>query len=110
MKKVRAKMNERKDILSRYTSYSRDELVKELDLQISILPEDERASVRFEVDTDSQPYDSSEYPKLFMTWERQETDKEMEQRYMLAEQYDQGRKQRELAEFKRLEKLYGNKK
>lgn len=101
---------ERDDVISRYDQYTRDELIAELDLKINALPEELRASVRFEVDMDHSPYDPSEYPRLFMTWKRPETDREMNARIKRAKQLLLTQEERELQEFKRLQKKYGEKK
>lgn len=97
---------ERIDVISRYDLYTRDALVAVLDREIAGLPEEVRASVMFEIDMDSEPYDPSQYPRLFMTWQRPETDAEMEARYQQANL----RLLHERREFERLQKIYGEKK
>lgn len=99
-----------REVAGRYDSFTRDELVASLDRAILELDEALRASVTFEVDSESEPYGNGEYPKLYIKWRRPETDEEMNRRLAHQKQYAEMRVEHERREYERLQKIYGEKK
>jgi hypothetical protein len=97
------------EVLGRYDSRTRDEMVAMLDESIAALPEACRASSRFKIDIETYAYDSGEYPKLFIEYERPETDEEQAKRETLEATYASQATARDKAEFERLSKLFGPK-
>lgn len=89
-------------VLDRYSPLSRDEMVEMMDRALAALPEGSRAGARFEVDLVSYPYDSSDYPKLLVKFERLETDAEEAKREAEEARMAALREERERAEFERL--------
>lgn len=107
MKKL---ISDAESIVGRHESHSRDELVQALDKAIASLPESSRASAYFEIDIENYPYDQSDYPKLFIKYQRPETDVEEAARQASDAQRLAECELREQAEFARLQAKFANKK
>ena len=94
-------------VMSRYEEHTRDELVQLLDKKIAELPDDQRASVRFEIDEHGYAYNGATYHALFMKWSRPETDDEEQKREVREANRKAQQEARDLAEFQRLKKQFG---
>lgn len=94
-------------IASRYETYNREEFIRLMDKSIKNLAVELRASVTFGVDIESYPYDTQDYPRFFMFYERPETDVEEADREQEAAKHALLAQANERAEFERLSKLYG---
>lgn len=99
-------VTDQRSVLDRYDSYSLDELMARLTAERESIPKECRSSVRFCIDMMAYEYDSSEYPKLFMTWQRPETDAEMAERVLQDALCKKRQEERDLKEFERLSKKF----
>lgn len=105
MKKL---VSDQTSVLSRYSGHTRDEVVAVLDSAIASLPEASRSSARFEIDIENFPYDNTDYPALFMKYERPETDAEETKREASEAASVLAREKREREEFERLSAKFGS--
>lgn len=95
------------NIMGRYSAKTRDEMVAMMDDHISDLPEDQRASARFDIEEYGYAYDETTYFALFMKWDRPETDEEEAKREAEEAKHEGLRKARDLAEYTRLKAQFG---
>lgn len=100
MKKL---VEDSEQVLSRYTSLNRDEMIVMMDEALENLTPEERETARFEIDEYSYPYDSNVYFALFVKWKRLETNEEEQKRKDSAA----ARELAELENYKRLKKKFG---
>lgn len=96
-------------IIGRYENYTLDGLINLLKESTNRVPEELRPSVRFEIDMETYPYDSYEYPRLFMHYQRPETDAEYELRKKNEENSKHLRELRDKADYERLRKQFEGK-
>jgi hypothetical protein len=66
------------DLFGSYEHFSRDELINLIDREIAKVPEEYKHTVKFAIDTSSEPYDDDAQPKFFIQFARPETDEEFE--------------------------------
>ena len=107
IKKMKKMIEDSSQIMQRHSAWTRDEMVARLDEEINNLPEDQRASVTFDIDEYGYPYDTNTYYALFMTWLRPENDEEEKKREAEEAARVIARDTRERAEFERLKKHFG---
>jgi hypothetical protein len=65
MKKM---ISDKKEVCAKHDAYTLMEMHGLLNKVVIELPEDQRSSARFEIDSELYPYDDNEYPKMFLTW------------------------------------------
>jgi hypothetical protein len=94
-------------LMACYDDRTRDEMIKMMDEALAALPEDQRASAMFSIDTYSAPYDDSTYCALFMEFKRLETDEEEAKREADEKRFKDQQVKRDRAEFERLKKQFG---
>ena len=94
-------------IMTRHEELTRDKLVELLDAEIEALPEDQRASARFEIDEYGYAYDDNTYYALFIKWNRPETDEEEQKRKAQEAEWKAQQAARDRHEFERLKKQFG---
>lgn len=95
-------VNDCKELAGQYDTYTRDELLALMDESIASLPEISRASASFSVIVMTYPYDSADYPRFCMTYQRPET--EIEEKKRLADE-EKGRIRQEESERAAYERL-----
>ena len=105
MKKYKS---ERLDVLSRYSYYSRDELIARMDECLSQLTPKQASTAKFNVDVETYQYESAEYPKLFLNYDLEETDAEEAAREAKEAEQAAIWEGIQAAEFERLRKIYGH--
>jgi len=93
-------------VVDRYDTFTLDELTSYLKSCTERVPVELRHSVRFEIDMYSERYDPDEYPKLFMHYDRPETDAEYNFRLKNEEISAHLRAIRDKAEYERLRKQF----
>lgn len=93
-------------VISRYTTYTQEELIQHIQTQVNTVPEDQRASIIFELDVETYEYDDREYPILFMRWMRPENEKETAERLALEEYYKKRAEEHDAREFQRLQGMF----
>ena len=102
-------VTEQHSILGEYEHCTRDELVSILDEEIAKVPEENRSTVRFLIDTASAPYEDGRYPKLFITYKRLETDKEFPTRVNNEKAFAEMRKEQDRKTYERLRQQFEGK-
>ena len=74
---MRKFVEETRELFDQYDTFTYASLCDRLKLEIDRLPEDQKSSVRFEIENISYPYDEGVYPYMVMRFKRPETDQEM---------------------------------
>lgn len=99
---MKKKVGVSESVMSRYEPRSRDEMIELLDAAIARLPEASRSSARFEIDIENYSYDETDYPRLFIKYDRLETDEEEAKREAAEAQALAAQEARDKADFERL--------
>ena len=84
-----------------------DEFIQTLKDNVEELPEECRASVRFDLGVENYAYDPNNYHLLFMTFERLETDDEEALREAQEQAWKESEETQARAQFEALQKRFG---
>ena len=95
------------EVFGRYDGGSLQDVIDCMTYCVNNLPEDQRASARFVVDSKNYDYDDNDYPTFVMSWQRPETDAEEQKRKAQEAVYKEQQAARDRAEFERLKKQFG---
>lgn len=79
-----------------------------MDECLSQLTPEQASTAKFDVDVETYQYDSAEYPKLFLSYDLEETDAEEAAREAKEAEWAAQREKAQAAEFERLRKIYGH--
>ena len=96
-----------RQIMSRDSPKTRDQMIAMMDAEIEDLPEDQRASATFDINEYSYAYSDISHYALFIRWQRPETDEEETKREVGEASWKKVHHERDLADFQRLKKQFG---
>jgi hypothetical protein len=100
---------ERYQLYGKYDTIDPLEMLKLAEEKRATLPNEFKLSVSLGIDEYCAEYDDSPRVGLFLTWNRYETDEELEKRLQAEAVAEMQRKERDQKEFERLSQLFGPK-